>query len=263
MVDLSPSTRGAAYRDRATLDRRLGQLLLGDVPRDLLAFAGGAARPLPDGATLGDLPCDHTVFAPPADADAVVLFSDGRFARPAVAPATFPIVDANLDRAADSAVRRLEWARGRVTATVSTVGTRPLRWTGATPATVDVDGEGTTLATPTGDEVAAALAGGDLWPENDRLTIRAPPPATAERWWVGASPAPPGWRSISPAAVPTDAAAYLAAGVVVLDDVPADTLSTAQQRALAGSVRDLGGGLVIGGGPTAFARRRVRVDAAG
>ncbi len=237
LVDLSPSTRGADYRDRATLDRRVAELV-GDTPFDLFAFADGPLRPLP--ATLADLPCDRTVFAPPPSADAVVLFSDGRFPPPAVAPPIFAVIDPGLENPADAAVRRLRWDGDRVTATVA--GSRPVHWTGATPN----DGG----ATPTATEVTAAVAGDDRWPEDDRLTIHAPPPATAERWWVGRSPPPAGFRSV---ALPTDPADYLAAGVVVLDDVPADALSTEQQRQLAAYVRDAGGGLVIGGGPDAFA----------
>jgi hypothetical protein len=252
MVDLSPSTRGASFRNRAELDRRVAQLL-GDTPHQLFAFAGGNPQPLPESAALADLPCDRTVFAPPSSADAVVLFSDGRFDPPALLPPTFAVIDPSLERPGDAAVTRLEWSGDRVTATV--VADRPatLRWTGADPPTADVSGGGVAWATPTGDEVTATVRGGDRWPENDALSIRRPPPPTAERWWVGTSPAPAGWRAIAPSQLPTDPAAYLSAGTIVLDDVPADDLTGEQQRQLAGYVRDLGGGLMIGGGPHAFA----------
>ncbi len=59
------------------------------------------------------------VFAPPPTADAVLLFSDGRFAPPAVAPPTFAVIDPALDDPPDAAVRRLRWADDRVTATVA------------------------------------------------------------------------------------------------------------------------------------------------
>ena len=252
MVDVSPSTRGAGFRDRAALDRRVGQLL-GDTPYRVFAFAGGPAQPLPATGPLADVPCDSTRLVVPPGVDAVVLFSDGRFDRPAVAPPTFAVVDANLANAIDSAVEALRWSGDRVTATVTGASApTTLRWTGADPATADVTGGGVAFARPTGDEVTAAVSGGDLWPENDRLTIRAPPPATAERWWVG-SPPPRGFRAWTPEQLPTDPAAYLAAGVIVLDDVPGDALSSEQQQRLAGFVRDLGGGLVVGGGPHAFA----------
>jgi len=63
MVDLSPSTRGAAYRDRSQLDRRIAELV-GPTPHEVFAFAGGGPQPLPGGAILGDIPCDRTLFAP-------------------------------------------------------------------------------------------------------------------------------------------------------------------------------------------------------
>ena len=251
MVDLSPSTRGADYRNRAALDRRVAELL-GDVPHRLLGFADEPPRPLPAGAILGDLPCDATTFVPPTDADAVVLFSDGRFAPPPVAPPTFPVIDPALGRATDAAVTDLRATSDRATATVSAPTDRQLtlRWTGAAPPSADATGGGVVFATPTGDAVAAAVAGHDLWPENDQLAIRTPPPATPQRWWVGERPPPPGFVAV---ALPTDVAAYLSAGVVVLDDVPAEAMTSEQRRQLAGYVRDLGGGLVIGGGPHAFA----------
>src|SRR3954468_9098883 len=52
MVDLSPSTRGAAYRDRATLERRVRQLV-GDVPHRIVAFSEGNHE-LPRDASLPD-----------------------------------------------------------------------------------------------------------------------------------------------------------------------------------------------------------------
>ena len=249
MVDLSPSTRGATYRDRAALDRRVARLL-GDVPHELLAFAGGPPRPLPPGATLADVPCDRTTFVPPPDADAVLLFSDGRFEPPAVAPPTFPVVDPGLEDPPDAAVRDLRWADDGVTATVVAPGPAVLHWTGADPPTADATGGGVVIARPTSTDVTAAVDGHDRWPEDDRLSVHAPPPAVAERWWVGRSPPPPGFRAVS---LPTDPADYLAAAVIVLDDVPADAVSTAQQQQLAAYVCDAGGGLVIGGGASAFA----------
>ncbi len=248
MVDLSPSTRGAAYRDRAALDRRIAQLL-GPTPHTSYAFAGGTPQALPAGTTLPDVDCDRTTFAPPS-ADAVLLFSDGRFALPSVAPPTFAVVDPSLEHPGDAAIQRLQWSAETVSATVAAPGQRALHWTGAEPATADASGGGVVLARPTAAEVTAAVSPGDRWPENDRLTIHAPPPPIAERWWVGRSPAPPGWRAV---ALPTDPAAYLAAGAIALDDVPADAMSTEQLRQLTRFVRDLGGGLVIGGGPGALA----------
>ncbi|HEX8916345.1 MAG TPA: hypothetical protein VF796_28600, partial [Humisphaera sp.] len=54
MVDLSASTRTAAYRDRAALKQRV-DALLGSTPHRVYLFAGGA--PLADdGRPLADLP---------------------------------------------------------------------------------------------------------------------------------------------------------------------------------------------------------------
>jgi len=68
MVDLSPSSRTAAYRDASRRDARIRQLL-GSVDYRVENFA--------------DWPSvDHTDFLPP-QASAIVLFSDGRFDLPA------------------------------------------------------------------------------------------------------------------------------------------------------------------------------------
>jgi hypothetical protein len=248
MVDLSPSTRGAIYRDRAALDRRVAALV-GSMPHTVYAFAGGPPQPLPDGTTLSDIDCDKTVFAPP-EADAIILFSDGRFDPPAIAPPTFAVIDPSLEKPTDAAVQRLDWTGEHVTATVTATGPQTVHWTGADPPKADATDGGIVIARPTAAEVTAAVTRGDRWPENDRLTIHAPPPATAERWWVGHSPPPAGWRAVD---LPTDPAAYLAPAAIVLDDVSADDLSSVQQQRLANYVRDLGGGVVIGGGPNAFA----------
>src|SRR6478672_8426857 len=99
MFYLSPSTRGAAYRDRAALDRRIRELL-GNTPYHIELFTDGT--PIRDpGRALNDLPAERTRFVPPAAA-AVLLFSDGRFALPAAAPPTFAVVDPELIAANDS-----------------------------------------------------------------------------------------------------------------------------------------------------------------
>src|SRR5262245_25949135 len=63
MVDLSPSTRSADYRDPATLNAQLAQLLPGRRPR-LIAFAREQTN-LPSASRFFDLPADKTVFASP------------------------------------------------------------------------------------------------------------------------------------------------------------------------------------------------------
>src|SRR5207248_6387123 len=67
MADLSASTRGAAYRDRAALERRVKELL-GATPHHYIYFSQQNTGTAPAGATLGDLAGEKTVFAPPAGA---------------------------------------------------------------------------------------------------------------------------------------------------------------------------------------------------
>lgn len=108
MVDLSPSTRGATFRDRTALELRIHQLL-GDQPCQMLAFADHN-QPLPDAPTLPDLPAEQTVFTPPS-ADAILLLSDGQFELPAYAPPTYPVIDPALDDPPDAAVTELKKKR--------------------------------------------------------------------------------------------------------------------------------------------------------
>jgi hypothetical protein len=256
MVDLSPSTRGAMFRDRSSLDARVHQLL-GDQPARMLAFSDDLAD-LPSGTSLPDLPAGQTRFSPPL-ADAILLFSDGQFELPAYAPPTYPVVDPALDHPADAAVTELKMLDSHALATVrNSAGPKRLYWTGAVTAdsTARV-GNFWQSATPTGPgQITAFLPRGDLWPENDSLTIAQPPPTEKQKWWIGESPPPPGWRGISPAAFPADSAELLQASVIALGDVAADSLSFEQQVHLQQYVRDLGGSLVIVGGPHAFAAGR-------
>jgi hypothetical protein len=245
MVDLSPSTRGATYRDRAALDLRLHQLL-GNQPCQLLAFAD-QNQPMPAGNTLDDIPSDQTRFAPP-DADAIVLLSDGQFALPAYAPPTFAVIDPALEQITDAAVVNLHPVDHQVLARVrNTNVASKLRWIGATP-----DSSGL-LATPTDEgEITASLPGGDLWPENDSLTLIPSPPPKKQKWWIGEN-APPGWRGFSPSSLSANASDYLEPSVIVLNDISADTLSSNQQARLLQYVQELGGSVVLVGGPDAFA----------
>jgi hypothetical protein len=246
MVDLSASTRGATFRDRAALDFRVHQLL-GEQPYRLVAFAD-STQSMPNGAQLPDLPADHTVFAPPSS-DAVVLFSDGRFDLPATGPPTYPVIDPAMNNPGDAAVVQMESTGPAIVASIRNDGgnSRSLHWTGATPVTpAAVTGSYLQYAKPDGSgEITVALAPGDRWPE--------PAPKTStERWWVGAD-APAGWRQLAPGELPASASDYLSASVIVLRNIPADALSSTQQRRLTQYVRDLGGSLAIVGGDHAFA----------
>jgi hypothetical protein len=255
MVDLSASTRGASYRQPGALQRRVKELI-GDTPCRVIYFAQQNSTEPPAGsAHLADMPGDRTVYAPPAAA-AVVLFSDGRFAPPALAPPTFVVADAALDQPGDAAVSRLERRGDDLAATVRVEGkARQLALAGAA---VNVDPGELTIVRPlpAGERVAAArVDGADRWPENDALSIPLAPPMRTQRWWVSTSrAAPPGdWVAMAPDKLPTDAAAWLAPGVLVLDNLSADDLPDAPMRRLEQYVRDLGGALVIGGGQRAFA----------
>jgi hypothetical protein len=253
MVDVSPSTRTATYRDRAALDRRVRELLGSAALHHTLLFAQDIHPDPGGGARLDDIAADHTVFAPPPTAGAVLLFSDGRFELPAVTPPrTFVVIDPGLDEVNDAAVGRLEIRGIQVAADVTVSGP---------PRTLTIGGVTTrpsgqmTVAAPLDPAATAATAQfsgeQDPWPENDRLTLRIPPKEQAQRWWVGNRPAPAGWRAFTPQSLPGDAAEYLAPSIIVLDNIPASSLTTAPL--LQQYVRDLGGALVILGGDHAFA----------
>jgi hypothetical protein len=106
MVDLSASTRTAQYRDRATLERRIRELLR-DTPYRMEYFADRTHAIDPAAARLPDIPSDRTSYTPPA-ATAVLLFSDCRFPLPVQSPPTYVCVDIGLDDPADAAVTGLE-----------------------------------------------------------------------------------------------------------------------------------------------------------
>jgi hypothetical protein len=260
MVDLSASTRGASFRDRATLERRVRQLL-GDVPFRVTYFAQQNTVAPPDGSPLGDLPGDATRFAPPA-APAVLLFSDGRFELPPTAPPTFVVADANLDQPGDAAVTRLEQRGRELATTVHNGGDRARTLalgSSATRPAIPVEPGAVTITRPFEASAATAIGArlnpADRWPENDGLSLPLPVPPRSQRWLVMTSrPAPgAGWLTLSPDALPDDPAAYLAPAAIVLDNLAASDLSDAQHRLLEQYVRDLGGALVIAGGDRTFA----------
>ena len=251
MVDLSPSTRSATYRNRAALNRRISQLF-GNAPYRLFAFSDGAAQALPAGEVLADLPSERTRFAPP-QAGPVVFFSDGRFDPPQSAPPTYMVVDPGLEHADDASIARLEARGDTIAATVRNLGPPRELFLNRGTFTVATGTQVITSALSDESLLTARLSTGDAWPENDLLSLHPPPPPQLQRWWIGASPPSSAWRAMSASDLPPNAADYLAASVIVLNNVPADAISPAQQDRLAQYVRDLGGGLVILGGDQAFA----------
>ncbi len=251
MVDLSASTRGAGYRNRTQLDRRIGQLLGGRPYR--LIFFSQTNREMASPVVLEDLPGEHTEFKPPA-AGAVVLFSDGRFELPAGAPPTYPVIDAMLDRPVDAAVVRMELRGSELAvATRNSGGPREMRVGGNKE---EIPNGSSVTTRPVGEkegEIVARLSAGDLWPENDTLTIASLPTWDSQRWWVGADAPHGNWRAMSAKQLPTEARAYLAPAVIVLNNVSAEGLSGLQMERLGQYVRDLGGAVVLLGGERAFA----------
>jgi hypothetical protein len=251
MVDLSPSTRGAGYRDRAALMHRIGELA-GNVPVRLMAFSDHVEE-MPGGDKLADLECDQTRYEPPA-ADAILLFSDGRFELPEMGTTTYPVIDPLLIDPPDAAVTEMHFEGDVPTAAVrNSGGRRTLAWSGLseTPQ-VWVVGSGSSIVhgnEPAGSSIGAHLDTGDPWPENDSLTLPAKDWSRAAYWWVGEGPAPAGWQSTD---LPSDPAAYLDAGAIALSNVSAARLSESQQERLEQYVRDLGGSLLIFGGDHAF-----------
>jgi hypothetical protein len=239
LVDQSASTRTAGYRDESALQQRIAQLI-GDTPHEIIPFSNAAAD-------------STSLLLPSPMPDAVLLFSDGQFVIPqsTMAP-TYPVLDAQLERPPDAAVRRMELRGDRVAIAISNNGgERQLQAAATTlPAPPGAQVLAAPLA-PDAQSLTASLNPGDAWPENDALTLQRPPPASLERWWVGAA-APQGWRALNPADLPADAAAYLAASAIVLNNIPADALTQTQQERLAQYPRDLGGGLVLLGGDRAF-----------
>ena len=259
MVDLSASTRGADYRNRANLDLRIKQLL-GSTPFHTLYFSDHNTPHAPDGAALPDLSGDKTVFTPPA-AVAIVLFSDGRFDPPAAAPPIFPVPDPALDQPDDAAVARLETRQNQLAVTIAHAGA-PRRLTldaATTQPTAAIDSGALVLTRPIkpgATIVTAQLNKGDLWPENDSLSLALAPPMRTQRWYVSTGAVPPGdWKLLRPNdPLLADPTQYLSPSLIVLDNLPASALLGPQQIALEQYVRDLGGALIIAGGDQAFSQ---------
>jgi hypothetical protein len=264
MVDLSPSTRGARYRDAESLRGRI-RGLLGDAPYRTFYFAGGEARLAPgqsaSAGALTEVPTRRTVFLPPSG-DTVLLFSDCRFEPPAVAPRTHVAIDPALEDPADAAVERLEVRGAQVVVTVRNTGgdrTLSISGLGESANTSAVPPGGIVVSRPLPRDrafmVTARLSTGDAWPENDALTLVRPPPADTPSWWIGAMQrsSSEDWRYLAPHDLPVDTGAYLSPPAIVLDNVSSSDLTDAQRQRLRQYVRDLGGGLLIVGGDRAFA----------
>ena len=255
MVDLSPSTRVADYRDPMMLNRRIHDLL-SDVPYQITYFSDKTADTAPSASRLQDMPADHTVFDPPAAA-AMLLFSDCRFDLPSQCAPTYIVVDPALEDLDDAAVTRLELNGNDAQISIRAAGTRQLSLSGTSrigPTTVPA---GSYVITGTRDSkasrISAELSAGDAWPENDSLSLIPPAPREFERWWIGNAQTSDGSQTIPAEQLPTDPVAYLSASLIVLDNISAAQLTEIQQQRLSQYVRNVGGGLLILGGDHSFA----------
>ncbi len=253
MVDCSPSTRGASFRDAKWLRSRVGELL-GNRAYELYAFADTSQR-LRETDALAEISADRTTFSPPP-VDQILLFSDGRFDVPAVIPPTHVVIDPALASPNDAAIVELEERGNQLAANVRNTGPpRVLSWVNKQRQAATAPTGSTVLTTrlvTTTETITARLSPADAWPENDALAIRPSPRMASQRWWIGDS-APRGWMAMSPANLPLESSAWLGPAIVALNNIPADAITSAQQDRLEQYVRDLGGALVIIGGGHAFA----------
>jgi hypothetical protein len=206
---------------------------------------------------LPDLACERTVFSAPYDGIAL-LFSDGQFELPPNSAPVYAVIDAALERPVDGAVSSLEIRGGEAAAMVAISGpSRQFAFTGVSQIVPTTAPSGNYVIShrldPNAPLISASLNSADAWPENDALVARTPPPPNLEKWIVGSRGLAVDWRRYSPAALPVDPAAYLAASIIVLDDIAADELSAVQRDRLMQYVRDLGGSVAFIGGGRAFA----------
>lgn len=239
VVDLSQSTRTAAFRDASWREARLREVL-GFDPESTILLSGD----------------QRTVFDPPASG-AVVLFSDCQFDLPAICPPVYVIADPALQRARDAAVASLTAQDRVVTAVVRNDGDdRTLAWSVGDRAEA-ICPHGTTTqrvrAVRLGETVVARLNPADNWPENDTLVIAPAAPSNTQSWWIGAASPGGAWVHYRPDQLPVESSLYLAPSAIVLDNVPVGALSLTQLDRLAQYVRDLGGAVLINGGNEAFA----------
>ncbi len=250
MVDLSPSTRGAQFRNAWFLKQRITQLV-GNSSYQTIAFAS-ENRPLDLSGAIEEMPADRTIFSPPP-VDAILLFSDAQFQLPEKSPPVYVAMDEGLENVKDGAVKKVELRGGSLAATISNTGAdRAASFPGST-ATV---GRGTIVITrpaPSDSTIATVkLNGGDFWPENDSISTAVLPPPASEKWWVGENPPDTDWRTFDANQLPVLEQEYLSPAVIVLANQPADRFLPVGLERLAQYVRDLGGSLLIEGGDHAF-----------
>ena len=239
MVDVSLSTRGATFRDAQAVVARLTPLLAGR-PYTLHYFADGLQQ------TADEIPVRQTRLEVPANADAVVLLSDGRFDAPTGLPPVYAVADPALDRPNDASVRDVRSTESGIAVDVISAGPeRPLRIDGVPvarpPAGPAVIALSQTL--PNTGTLQIDFELGDQWPENDGLRSMRVDPAF-RRWSVDVSLA--GFDAIAAADLPFGLASYLSVSTIV---IPADRAALMPAETVKAYVRDLGGTLVLVGAP--------------
>ncbi|HEV8606025.1 MAG TPA: vWA domain-containing protein, partial [Tepidisphaeraceae bacterium] len=251
MVDLSPSTRTAQYRDAKFLQQRI-HALLDQTPHRILYFSDDTRTQIPTSDILPDLPSTKTIFNPPP-VSAILLFSDARFDLPPTAPPTFIAVDPMLENPPDAAIKQLEIKNQVLSTTISNTSDKIRNLQSPTTRPIPPGAYILTDLLPQNlSLITTKLNPADPWPENDQLTLRFPPPILSERWWIGPNP-PPNFKSIQPQDLPTDSSAYLTPSIIILNNLPASALSQTQLDRLEQYTRDLTGSLVLIGGDHAFA----------
>ena len=236
LVDLSPSTRGAAYRDPANLRTRIQQLL-GDQRYQITAFAA-TNHALSLDAPLIEMPADQTRFAPDSNRP-VLLFSDGQFDLPGVYPPTFVVIDPNLERPDDARILTAGRQGSHAYAVVECAqGGRMINGTSLPLGRSRVILEVTTID--------LRLSPGDRWPENDVMALPPAQPAQMQWWRVGS--AAPRWRTVPAERFPESAGDLLPVGMLAIHAREIPLLTLAQQTAIVQYVREMGGSLAILGG---------------
>jgi hypothetical protein len=255
MVDLSPSTRGARFRSGDYLRGRVRELI-GNASCQFIAFADHN-MPIDPSEPLEEMPADETRFSP-ADADAIVLFSNARFDLPKASPPVYVAADENLENVTDASVQTIELRGRNLAATIANSGPpREVSFEGVTgSATLPIDAGKMVITRPVTSGATTAtvkLNAGDLWPENDSLSLRMMAEPASEKWWIGENSPGGNWRVFPPQSLPGIAEEYLAPVIIVVNNQPAERFTPSQMDSLMQYVRDLGGSLLIVGGDHAFA----------
>ena len=188
LIDRSPSTRGAAYRDPASLDALLETLLPAATVRRI-AFADGIA-PIADGV-LDDVVVDRTRLPAPPPADAYVLLSDGRWHAPPpeMRAPVFAVIDPELQSAEDRAIVGLEPRGDRLG--IRLRASAPGRLVGTGFPTTPIPAGRPVIELPLEADwqrVDLRVEPADRWPENDAMSLRRPAETIVRRVWIGDRP---------------------------------------------------------------------------